>query len=116
MKKLILSVFSACFATLAFSAGIDGKWEGHIPDYPEFVVTYTFNVDGETVTGKVSSEMGELEILNGKVSGGEFSFELDFEGTNVSHNCNFKDDDTIILTFEGWEGRMEMTLKRIKEE
>ncbi len=125
MKKL-LGIFALFLITAAFTSvnsGIDGTWIGKMdsPNGP-VEITYNFNVEEDTLTGTVEGGMGEIEILNGKVDGNEFSFDTQFNGTTISHECELQDDDTIAMefTFEGQggpgpEGPQELILTRASE-
>lgn len=125
MKKL-LGIFALFLITAAFASvnsGIDGTWIGKMdsPNGP-VEITYNFNVEEDTLTGTVEGGMGEIEILNGKVDGNEFSFDTQFNGTTISHECELQDDDKIAMefTFEGQggpgpEGPQELILTRASE-
>jgi len=65
-------------ATLALAAGIDGTWKAEFttPDGTQRNNTYTFKADGEKLTGKIASQMGEAEIKNGTVKGDDVNFEV----------------------------------------
>lgn len=58
------------------AAGVDGKWEGEVPNFRGPVaMTFEFKSDGETLTGTLGNEMmGTVEITEGRVSGDELSF------------------------------------------
>lgn len=125
MKKL-LGIFALFLITAAFTSvnsGIDGTWIGKMdsPNGP-VEITYNFNVEEDTLTGTVEGGMGEIEILNGKVDGNEFSFDTQFNGTTISHECELQDDEKIAMefTFEGQggpgpEGPQELILTRASE-
>lgn len=116
MKKnfSIISLFLLFTAFTQMDSGIEGKWKASM-DTPngEFVITYNFNVDGETLTGTVETMMGDTEILNGKVDGDTFSFETSFNGMTISHKCELTDENTIKMNFTmGGQGPQELTLTR----
>lgn len=125
MKKL-LSIFALFLIIAAFTSvnsDIEGTWIGKMdsPNGP-VEITYNFNVEDDTLTGTVEGGMGEIEILNGKVDGNEFSFDTQFNSTTISHECVLKDDDKIVMefTFEGQggpgpEGPQELILTRASE-
>lgn len=77
-------------------------------------LTFTFKVDGDTLTGGVESPMNQFPISNGKISGDEFSFDVDTGTDNVSHQCRIS-GDTIHMKSQGPWGEMEMVLKRVAE-
>jgi hypothetical protein len=97
---------------------INGRWLTKIegPDGGEGMeLTFTLKVDGEKLTGKVESQMGEIDITNGKVKGDEFSFDVDVGGNTISHECKIAGDE-IKMKFKGFgddsQAKRELTLKR----
>ena len=92
---------------------IDGKWVGKI-DNPqgEFELTFTFKVDGNTLTGKSTSPMGDMELTNGVVNGNDFSFDVDAGGMVIKHNCKYLDDDVIEVKVNVMDQDMVMKLTR----
>jgi hypothetical protein len=82
--------------TLSRVVDINGRWltkfEG--PDGGEGMeLTFNFKVDGEKLTGKVESPMGEIELTNGKVKGDEFSFDVDVNGNTIGHDCKISGEE-----------------------
>ena len=58
-----------------FAADLTGKWTTTIStQIGELAYTYTFKADGDKLTGKASSQFGEIEISEGKISGDQISF------------------------------------------
>lgn len=126
MKRLlsIVAVFLVFTAFTGLNSDIDGTWIAKM-DSPngEVEITYNFNVEGDTLTGTVVGGMGEVEILNGEVDGNEFSFDTQFNGATISHQCELKEEDKIVMefTFEGQggpgpQGPQELILTRASEE
>ena len=92
---------------LAFAQSVDGVWEGEVEGRNGMQkVTFTFKVDGGTLTGKVTTPRGDNEIVDGKVEGGQISFKtpVSFGGNNV----------TIVYT--GKISGDEIAFKRVIEE
>lgn len=117
MKKLYFTVlFMLAFAFFGIAQGIDGKWEATIESpQGEMEMTFTFAVDGETLTGTWEMPMmGEVELENGVVSGNEFSFDLDIMESTVTHEGKLE-EDVITLTSDMMQGQ-ELTLTRVEEE
>ena len=118
MKKVLFTVLIALFTVVASNAeGIAGKWKSTF-ESPQgsMELTFNFKVDGEKLTGTIKSEMGDMEITNGKVSGNEISFDVDAMGSSISHKGKLE-DGVIKLKVEMPEGGqgtdgMEMTLKK----
>lgn len=121
MKKVLFTVLIALFTVIASNAeGIAGKWKASFDSgQGAMELTFNFKVDGEKLTGTVSSEMGDMEITNGKVSGNEISFDVDAMGSSITHKGKLE-DGVIKLKIEmpgGGQGAdgMEMTLKKAEE-
>ncbi|MEH7890575.1 glycoside hydrolase [Elizabethkingia meningoseptica] len=120
MKKKILttvllfSCFIICMA--AVIANLNGKWSGVIntPDGNSIDAVYNFNVDGEKLTGVVSSPMGEIALENGKVKDNDFSFSVNVSGTNYPHTGKaYTDSCTVDIDFGGGQ-TSHVVLKRAK--
>jgi hypothetical protein len=103
------------FMVIALAADLDGRWEGKISPPggggDEMTIAFIFKVDGEKVTGSVETPMGPMPIANGKITGNEFTFTVDFNGNAMPHKGTL-DGDTVKIKVEG-EMAMEFTLKRV---
>ncbi len=105
--------------TLSRAVDVNGRWlcKFDTPNGETVELTFTFKVDGDKLTGKVESPMGEIEITNGKVKGDEFSFDVDVGGTIIGHDCKISGDE-IKMKIKGFGGEdesapaREFTLKR----
>src|ERR1035441_7368499 len=94
MKKLILAtLFLAVSSAVAFAAEFNGKWTADIPSRQggTMTTTFTFKVDGAKLTGPMSSQMGDVDITNGKVDGDTIRFDV----------VRTFGDNTITLTYTG---------------
>jgi hypothetical protein len=70
----MIVLFAMC-AVAASAADITGKWVAQIPGRNGTMEqTFTFKQSGETLTGTISSQRGDQEISEGKVSGDAVSF------------------------------------------
>jgi hypothetical protein len=103
------------------AADITGTWSAEMktPDGNSFPLTFTFKQDGATLTGTVQGPQGNpIDISNGKVDGGKFSFDVSFNGITIQHNCTVVSDDEIKMTTKSdnpdFPG-MDLTLKRVKQ-
>jgi hypothetical protein len=106
-------------AATAMAADVTGTWTAQTtaPDGSSFQLTFTFKVDGATLTGTVQTPQGDpLPISNGKVDGDKFSFDDSFNGITIHHDCTV-DGDTIKMVTKtdspNFPG-MELTLTRVK--
>ena len=101
-------------STLVMASKIDGKWKASIEsEYGAMEFTLEYEVDGETLSGTLGSEMGELPISGGKVSGNEFEYKLDVMGTIIEHKGKLVNDNEITITSISAEGESEFTITRI---
>jgi|SRR5471030_2390670 hypothetical protein len=117
MKKIFTTTALLCCVAvcLAIVTDLNGKWTGSIktPDGNEFPLTYTLKVDGANLTGTASSPQGDVAITNGKVTGTDFSFSLDVNGTDVKHTGKYyaaADTAGLDIDFNGM--KFHTTLKR----
>ena len=107
-------------AATAMAADVTGTWTAQttMPDGSSFQLTFTFKVDGATLTGTVQGPGGDpMAISNGKVDGDKFSFDVSFNGITIHHDCKV-DGDTIKMTTKTDSGDfpdMELTLTRVKD-
>jgi hypothetical protein len=90
---------SLLLAFTALAAEISGKWkaEFNTPDGTARVNTFTFKVDGGTLTGTLAGTQDETPIKNGKVSGDDISFTAErpfglftYTGKVVGSEIRFK--------------------------
>jgi len=117
-KKMLTTTMLVCvcfFVCLAVAADLTGKWSGSIKtpngDYP---VKYTFKVDGEALTGSADSDQGALPISEGKVSGNNFTFNLNLNGVVLKNVGKFYGDSiTIDVDYNGTA--MHGLLKRVED-
>jgi len=111
----LFSFFMVTFLLMSVShaQGIDGKWKGEMqsPNGP-FELTFNFKVVGDTLTGAVVGQMGDMPITNGKVNGTKFSFDVNVNEMTISHQCTFM-SDSISMKVLGFQGEpTEIILKR----
>lgn len=93
---------------------LDGKWKASI-ETPngniEFTITY--KVEGKKLSGVITSAQGELEFADGTISGNEFEYTLDLNGTKNTHKGTL-DGDTVTIKFTAPNRTGEFTLTRVK--
>jgi hypothetical protein len=110
MKKRI-AFLSVCFVfaalSLAWAAGVDGKWTAQVPGRGGQTreTTFTFKAEGEKLTGTVSGMQGDNPISDGKISGDEISFTV-----KVSFNGN-----DVILLYKGKVSGDEIKMSRTRQ-
>ncbi len=92
---------------------INGKWIGKVSGpQGEIELTFTFKVNGDTLTGTDSSSMGVIDLTNGNVKGNEFTFDVDLQGMVINHKCKYLDDDTIDVVADIMDQKTVMKLTR----
>ncbi len=87
MKRTLLALLALLsFSLIASAADVTGKWTAEIPGGrgPQ-ATTFTFKVDGTTLTGSVGGGRGDNPISEGKVDGDNISFvqALSFNGNDI---------------------------------
>jgi len=100
--------------SICHAQGIDGKWKGEMqtPNGP-MDLTFNFRASGDSLTGTVATQMGEMPIINGKVDGKKFSFDVSFNDMTINHQCTFM-SDSISMRVPGMQGdTMQIILKRV---
>jgi hypothetical protein len=94
-----LSFWFACavlalFTAAASAADVSGTWTAEVPGRggQTRTQTFTFKVDGNTLTGTVSGPRGETPISDGKINGDEISFSVvrEFNGNTFRMNYTGK--------------------------
>jgi outer membrane receptor protein involved in Fe transport len=89
------------------SADVTGNWQGKMGD---FDMTLTLKAEGDALTGSMMTAMGANPIADGKITGNEFTFNLNIMGKPVPHKGKIA-GDTITLTsnFQGQERVLALT-------
>jgi len=103
--------------SIGFAQGINGKWKGQM-ESPNGSMDLTFNflVSGDSLTGTVESQMGEIPISNGKINGKTFSFDVNVGEMTINHECTVM-SDSISMKVPGMPGGEDtaIILKRLPE-
>jgi hypothetical protein len=68
-------------------------------------------IEGDKLTGTVKSAQGDGEVTNGRVSGNEISFDVDFNGNTITHKGTLTDGE-IKLKVNGFGTSWDLNLKR----
>jgi hypothetical protein len=91
-------------------AEVTGNWQGKMG---EFDMNLNLQAEGDKLTGTMMTPMGAKPIADGKITGHEFSFNLDIMGSAVPHKGKI-DGDTITLS-SNFQGQERLgTLTRVK--
>jgi hypothetical protein len=115
MKKTLLSAAMLClFVLVCLAADLTGKWKGTVKTPGgDLEVTYNLKTEGEKLTGNVVSSYGELPISNGKITGDEFTFTLEFDNNSMQNKGKFY-GDSIVISTEIQGNAIQTTYKRIQ--
>jgi hypothetical protein len=116
MKKTLFTfVFMLFCSIVILAADLDGKWKGSInTDMGEISFTMVYKVDGEKVTGSMISEMGDMQITDGKITGNEIEYSFDVQGMKIKHTGKI-DGDKINMKSISEFGNNDFVLTRVKE-
>ncbi len=104
MKKLgITLLFFALGSVSALAADFNGKWTADVQgrNGNTQTLTFDFHVDGATLTGKITTPRGDVDLSNGKVDGDNISFDQVMNFNGNSFTISYKgtaDGDTIKFT------------------
>ena len=87
MIKLFATVALVMATSLSLTfSGIEGKWEGTIDtDQGPFTFQADYKVDGNSLSGTLSSDMGSLDFDGGTVNGDEFEYTFLFDVYEIVH-------------------------------
>lgn len=98
-------------ATLGHAADLTGRWDGKVGDNLE--ISLNLKVDGQKLTGTVTTPYGEEPITDGKIKGDAFSFNVKANGNTTPYKGKIDGDKMeLTLTFQGKD--MKGTLTRMK--
>jgi hypothetical protein len=119
MKKLGLAVLMFALGTVtALAADFNGKWTADVQGRNGTqTITFDFHVDGSTLTGKITTPRGDMDIANGKVDGDNISFDqvMNFNGNSmtISYKGTADGPDSIKFTRQfGDRPAMDFVAKR----
>ncbi len=101
--------------SIAHAQGIDGKWKGQMQGpNGAFDLTFNFRTAGDSLSGSVTSQMGEIPISNGKVNDTTFTFDVNVNEMTIHHLCKVTSDSTVSMQAEGMQGEpIDIILKRL---
>lgn len=110
MRYVILATLALfCFTFAALAADVTGKWTAQLPGRGGTqMMTFTFSVSGDTLTGSIENARGANPISEGKIDGDTISFveTRSFNGNEVKITYTGKvSGDTIQFTRSGGGGR-----------
>jgi hypothetical protein len=116
-RKILITGLLFCFVAVcaaAIIADVSGQWSGtfNAPDGNAYPLTYTFKVDGPTLTGTLDASGMSVPIDSGKVDGDNVSFSVNVQGVAYAHKGKYyagADSVGIDVTYEGNKQHMKLT-------
>ncbi|WP_207427787.1 hypothetical protein [Pedobacter sp. SYSU D00535] len=117
MKRIFVSLtFLVAFALACFAADITGNWKGVVktPDGDDLEITYHLKANGDNLTGKLSTSIGELELIDGRIKGDEFDFKLKLGSVVMENQGRMFSDSLVIVTLVQGD-TLQHTFKRIRQ-
>ena len=112
-RSKFIAMFLLTFAGLCFGQDINGKWAGTMQmGDSSMMLTFTFNVSGDSLTGTVEGPHGILPISNGQVNGNNFSFDVVMRDRTMSHQCILAGDSITVRTPGMQDDSMVLVLRR----
>lgn len=108
-KFALVLLFLAAGSMAAFAANFNGKWTAKV-ETPKGAqaLSFDFHVDGSTLTGKVTTPRGDIDITDGKVDGDTITFSQVMKRKNGSAKMVYTgkvDGDTIKFSRQMGEHR-----------
>lgn len=116
MKKTSLSIASIfLFVLVCLAADLTGTYKGSIAlQDRKLELTYKLIAEGEKLTGSITSEYGELPLLEGKITGEDFTYKIDIGNGPREAKGKFMGDSIVITSnFGGTD--VKNTFKRVAE-
>lgn len=115
-RAFLFTVVLAASTGWLRAADVDGTWRGAVdtPNGP-MELTFVFEAEGESLSGTVGSEMGQLPIENGKLNGEVLTFDVNVNGSIITHEARHSGDEITIKATGDW-GTTEYVVTRVKAE
>ncbi|MES3019566.1 MAG: hypothetical protein V4721_17395 [Bacteroidota bacterium] len=116
MKKASLSIASIfLFVLVCLAADLTGTYKGSVSFQDNRIeLTYKLKAEGQNLTGSITSEYGELPLLEGKIAGNDFTYKIDIGNGPMESKGKFMGDSIVVTSnFGGTE--VKNTFKRVAE-
>ena len=111
-KRIFIAGLLIFFSTtIGHAADLTGRWGGKVGDNLE--ISLNLKVDGQKLTGTVTTTYGEEPITDGKIKGDAFSFNVKANGGTIPYKGKI-DGDKMLLTLTYGGKEMKGTLTRMK--
>jgi hypothetical protein len=88
VRSLCFIVVALFTVNIGFAQDINGKWKGQMqtPNGPMDLV-FNFKAVGDSLAGTVEGPMGEMPVVNGKITGKTFTFDVNAGEMIICHDC-----------------------------
>ena len=118
MKKILVPALALILCTsFIIASKIDGKWKGSVEtDEGSFYFTVTYNVEGDSLSGRIESDYGTIDFSGGTVTDDEFEYSFYMEGYEIPQKGKLISDDEIEITYQDDYGENTIKLTRVPEE
>ena len=111
--RIATLLMTLVMAAAAFAADIAGKWKATVEGpNGSMEITFDFKVDGNKISGKAISEMGEMPITEGTIDGDKISFTVETDQFKVVHKGTVSGDE-MKLKVEVGDNTMDVVAKRV---
>jgi hypothetical protein len=118
MKTTLLALLAMLtISFVALAADASGKWSGEVPGgRGAQPVSFELKASGTTLTGKMTTARGDVDIAEGKVDGDKITFSVSAPGRDGTPNkqtyTGVVKADSIDFTREGGRGPVTFTVKK----
>jgi hypothetical protein len=111
-QLLVVALILVLSAAFSYGADATGKWKGVVEgrDGP-LELEFELKSEGEKVTGRVSSPMGEVDITEGSLKGDDITFTVATDSFTALHKGKIS-GDVMNLSIEVGDRQMQLQLKR----
>ena len=116
MKKASISiVLLFLFVLVCLAADLTGTYKGSVIYQDNKIdLTYKLKAEGEKLIGSINSEYGEIPLMDGKISGKDFSYKIDIGSGPMESKGKFM-GDSILITSKFGDREVKYTFKRVVE-
>lgn len=115
MRICVCALVLLLTAGIAFSADIDGTWEGKMDMMDQtMAISFTFKAEGNVLTGFTPVGNQKLQIQDGKIDGNNISFSVVYNfGEEVKADyTGVLSGDELKLNWDIMGQAIEVTLKK----
>jgi hypothetical protein len=113
-ELLVFAMLLIPCTAFAFASNVAGQWKSTMETGGGPIeLTFTYAVDGDTLTGAMATYWGEHRLSDGRVRGDEFEYRFEVWGHSYQHEGRLVGDDEIEITSTRDDGEeAQFTLRR----